>query len=131
MAVKECGFHQPLHLQRLRRLRRPGVQVGYVRLRPHDVELEALNGKCSPCRALPVGSNLEASLVVETVTQQLDPVTDTVVTVVEKVIDQTKLLTLSDNTELELSFVPVIQNGQIVAQDLETEILIAGTCGVN
>ncbi|MEC9071979.1 MAG: hypothetical protein VX938_06340, partial [Myxococcota bacterium] len=88
---------------------------GVVRLTLDGVELEALPGKCSPCRNLPVGDSLLAEVVVETVNNEVNEQGD-LVKVVEKTVLPISEISLEDSDEILLDVTAIIEGGQIVDQ---------------
>jgi len=98
-----------------------GLQ-GDVTLRIDGVELQALEGKCSPCRSLPVGAALTGELTVLDVQQ----VTTDGGQLSNKVVVQLKTevaLDLADESESLLTLKPVVSSGMVVSVALVAEAI--------
>lgn len=87
------------------------------------VELQALEGKCSPCRAVPVGDAIEAKLEIIDVVQQVDSNTSTVVNVVDVQFSGEVELTFDDEEEYLLSLIPQVSGGQVVDLSVELDLI--------
>jgi hypothetical protein len=77
------------------------------------VELQALNGKCSPCRAIPVGDTISARLRLVEITGNTQNVR----------VDKTITLTFVDETDYRLDLIPEMEGSELVDVEVGNEAL--------
>jgi hypothetical protein len=86
---------------------------GDVSLTIGDVELSAVAGSCSPCRAVPVGENVTSHVVVGESENQINE-NGQITSVFESKVDKIEALEFDNDSEKLITMTPIFSDGELV-----------------